>query len=379
MNRYNLDKQLKKLNTNPTAIPAGVRTRLDETYASLPEVAVERPQATSFSRIRKITATVAAASVLGVAIFASGFVSPVMADSIKKIPLFGSLFSSIESDIGLRTAGDLGLTSAGNSSIAYEDITLDVTETVFDGTRAAFLVNITAPNLKEGQYDNGKEVVQLSQAIDNITLHINGRGQDDPGSKLSGGLFYSAVGEAHPNMLLFEQVFDTGGSTASASMPDSFQAEVSVSLQGIDHEFKLEVPFHKTSHNIINIQPNVAQTMDDITVSISDISMTPLTTRLSTAITLGNKAELTEKEQKELRHISVAVFDDQGRQLPALNGEGVYEGNTLIFDRRYASTPGQTKFLVLKPFKVKDDFAESISEGQYIKELEMKVDLPVSE
>jgi hypothetical protein len=324
--------------------------------------------------IRRIISITAAAAVLGAALFSSGFVSPVMADSIKRIPFLGSIFSTMEADIGLRTAGKLGLTSAGNSEVSYEDVQLRVIETVFDGTRAAFLLEVTAPNLTAGQYDTGRKIVKLSDAIENITIQTSGAGEAGPNVAIN-GMYYSDIGDAHPNTLLFEHIIPNATSD-TAPQSDSFNAEVSVKQEGIEHVFKLDIAFHLTSQNIIHIKPNQSLTAGNTTFTLSELHVTPLTTRLSTAITFNDKLVLNKKESKKLGSISVAVFDDQGHQLPALNGEGTYEGTTLSFDSRYASTPGQSKFLTLKPFVIEDDFAEVVREKQFIKGLEMKIELP---
>lgn len=371
MNRYNLEQELKEAKPEIMPISPLVRSRLDETYASLSELPAPGSRRAVRPRLRKAISITAAAGILGIGIFASGFVSPVMADSLKKIPLVGSLFSSIEGDIGLRTAGDLGLATPVDSGVSLEDVKLEVTETVFDGSRAAFLVNITAPHLQNGQYDNGKKVVKLSNAIENVFFKIGGKSQGDPDSFLK-GLYYASAGASHPNMLVFEEVFDTSG---TASIPQSFNAEVFITLQGIDHEFKLEIPFKRTTDNIVNVKPNTALANKELTFSVAEIHTTPVTTRLSASLEMNGTRTLNEKQETRLHKIGVALFDDQGRQLTALNGEGTYEANRLVFDSLYASPPGQTKYLILKPFVIHDDFTENVRENQFIKELEMKIDL----
>ncbi|MFB0841624.1 DUF4179 domain-containing protein [Paenibacillus oleatilyticus] len=378
MERFNLEKELiklKKTNSADTVMSSLVRSRLDDTYAALPERPTQRISRPTRTRLRRTTTATAAAVILGAAFFASGLVSPVMADSIKSIPLIGSIFSSIQGDIGLRNAGDLGLAATVNRNVSYEDVKLEVSETVFDGSRAAFLVHVTAPNLKNGKYDNGKKLVKLSNAIQNVFFTVNGKRQGDPGSILKGG-GYMGAGEAHPDMLIFEEVLDTSG---GGSVPDSFNAEVTIILEGIDHEFKLDVPFRKTTDNIINVHPNAVVTKNEFTFSVTDLQVTPLTTRVNYSIALNNVQSLEqEDEYKKLRRVGIAAFDDQGRKLPELHGDGAYEGNRLNYDRRYASTLGTTKYLILKPFVIKDDFTENVKEDQYIKGLETKIELPAS-
>ncbi|MCP1307417.1 DUF5643 domain-containing protein [Paenibacillus tyrfis] len=119
-------------------------------------------------------------------------------------------------------------------------------------------------------------------------------------------------------------------------------------------------------------------TKNEFTFSVTDLQVTPLTTRVNYSIALNNVQSLEQEDEYKLRRFGIAIFDDQGRQLPALHGDGKYEGNRLNYDRRYASTSGTTKYLILKPFVIKDDFTENVKEDQYIKGLETRIELPAS-
>lgn len=373
----NIERLLRETGENKPEISELVRSRIDETLAALPATPAHvqpenetKPRARKRSRLRRAGFIAIASSLAAVTVFASGFVSPAMADSIKKIPLVGSLFSTIQADIGLTQAGKDGLVSQTNSSVSYQDVKLDVFETVYDGTRAAFLVRVNAPNLKEGKYDTGEDVVPLSSGIGNVFFEIDGRQQ-------AGGLFYSSAGETQPDVIVFEHVFEKAGQ--GDSLPDHFNAEVSISLEGIDHEFKLDVPFTKSTEDIVDFKPDAAiASNDQLTASVSDIHITPITTRISTSILMNGKKNLNLEEEEKLRKVGIALFDDQGRQLPALNGEGLYIDNRLDSDRLYGTTPGGTRYLVVRPFIIKDDFNEKVKESQFIEGLEMTIQLPLS-
>lgn len=268
--------------------------------------------------------------------------------------------------MGLRTAGNEGLTTPVNSSFAYQDVKFKVLETVYDGTRAAFLVHVTAPNLHQGMYDNGKDIVKLSSGVDNVFFDVNG-------SRPDSGLFYSSAGANEPDTLLFEQVLPTDH---TGVIPDQFDAKVKLTLQGMDHEFELTVPFTKSTTDTHNVQPNSTIENDLYKVTVNKAEVTPITTRLTASIALKGKETLSNKEEKQLREIRFAVYDDQGRQLTALSGEGMYEANQLNWESIYATTAKDVKYLVVKPFKVKDDFAEMVKDDQFIKGMEIKIQLP---
>jgi len=364
---YNIEKELKKLDNANAEMAPLVRERLNDTYDRIAKESkrAERPRA---GRKRRATAVAAAAGILGVGLFASAFISPAMAGTIKNIPVLGSLFSSIQSDIGLRAAGELGLTERVGAVTSYEDVKLEVSEAIYDGSRAAFLLTVQAPNLEQGIYSNGKKTMKLSDAFEQISFKVDDETPDVSNEFVGGGIFYGGAGEAHPNTLVFEQVLDSGA-------PDAFDAAVTFKLDGIDHEFTLEVPFRQTTGEGIELSPNLAVSSDDLTFTLSEVNVTPVTTRLKTSIAMDGKDALTTKEERRLLKIGVAVYDDQGRRLPALNGEGIIEGNRLVYDRLYATTPGAGEYLVVKPFVIEDDFAEDVKANQFLEGLETKVEL----
>lgn len=362
MDLSKLEVELKKYkSTENTSMSTLVRSRLDETYAALPERPAVQNERAPRQRLRKTASVAAATILLGATVFASGFVSPVMAKSLKQIPMVGSLFSSIEADLGLRAAGEQGLAAKVNAGVSYQDVKLDVTETVYDGTRAVFLLHVAAPNVKDGMFDTGKEAVKLSNAIDSIVFKVNGQEIN--------GVNYASAGAANPNLLVFENVLPAVDQNEATLIPDNFHAEVLVKLVGIDHEFILDVPFQKTTKDIINLNPTASQSSDQGSLTVSEVNVTPVTTRLVTTIKLGKPLS------EQLSHTRIAVYDDQGRQLPALNGEGTLEENSISFDGRFAST-GKTKYLIVKPFVYEDDFSEKVREDQFIEGLELKIDLP---
>lgn len=362
METFNDAKEFTKIESGRSEMSPLVRSRLDETYALIAGQA-QRAVLRKPSRSRRLALATTAAGILAVGLFASASLSPAMASSLKNIPVIGSIFSSIQGDTGLRLAGDLGLTSNVNRTVAYEDVKLDVTETLYDGHRAAFLLNVTAPNLENGTYNNGEKSMRLSQAVTNMTFAVNGKPQN-------GGIFYGSAGGAHPDTLVFEAIVDP------TAAPESFDATVTIALDGIDREFTVDIPFKQTTDTSVSLSPNTVATSDDYSFSVSDVWVTPITTRLTTSIALTDATTLSRKEERRLVKIGIAVFDDQGRRLTALNGDGMIEGNRLIFDRRYASQPGASKYLIVKPFVIKDDFAEDVGEDQFIQGLETKIELP---
>ncbi|MFC4101460.1 DUF4179 domain-containing protein [Paenibacillus xanthanilyticus] len=368
----NIEQELKKAGSVQSAIPPLVRARLDETYAKLGGNQAKRKGRTKWTGLRLMAASTAAAGILGIGVLATAFASPAMADSIRNLPVIGSIFSTLQ-DSGLRAAGEQGLFASVNREVSHEDVKLKVTETIYDGTRAAFLLTVDAPNLKEGVYDNGRKTMKLSSAIDQVSLTGESAGAAMSSLNDAGGLFYGGAGEAYPNTLVFEQVLPYANASEA---PDVFEASVTIKLDGIDHEFDVDIPFRKTTQAGVEIAPNAITENDDFRFQVANVDITDVTTRILTELEYKHASELTDKEQRRLTRVGIAVFDDQGRRLTALNGEGIVEGNKIVYDRRFATTSGLNGSLTVKPFNIEDDFAEEVEESQYLKGLEVTIELP---
>lgn len=372
MAAFNIERQLKKAGNEQPEVSPLVRARLDETYAMIGGTRKGRKSQTKWSKLRLATASAAAAGVLGVGVFAAASASPAMADSIRNLPVIGSVFSTLQGDSGLRAAGEQGLFASVNRAASHEDVKFTVTDTVYDGTRAAFLVTVDAPNLKEGVYDNGRRTMKLGSAIEQAVLTGGPNSVEMTPLDGADGLYFGDAGEEHPNTLVFEQVLPYA---KPSDAPDVLDTSVTLKLDGIDHAFTVNIPFRKTTDAGIESTPNLAAENDEFKLHVAEVDVTPVTTRILTSLEYKKATELTTKQERRLIRVGIAVFDDQGRRLAALNGEGTVEGNKIVYDRRFASTPGAIASLTLKPFVIEDDFAEDVEENQYLKELEVKVRL----
>lgn len=429
MNHFDLDRRLKAESNNQEEMSAKVRRRLDDTYASLLENTVEEPsvaqsgtrwkpvgrqvgpheerpsthkeadgmyagklykpagtqvitqmepaatqagtrQAAAPVRLwkRRSFRSAAAVAVLGAAIFGSGFVSPAMADSIRQIPLIGSLFSSLELDLGLRNAGENGLTTAVDEAAAFDQTTLRVQETIYDGSRAVLAFTVDAPWLKEGIYHYGKKEVKLSDAIEDIRF-ISGAS-----SQLQGVGQYWGAGEAHPNSIIFEQSVGE----AEAPLPDRFEATLEVKLAGIDKPFVVTVPFVRNTNDVVDLTPGAVQTVESLRFTVDRVTVTPITTTLQYSLEQLSGEPLDEAAQNELIYTNVAVYDDKGNLLHRLSGEGVFAGKKLQMNVSYASASGGLPAkLILKPFKNNDgEIPKKIDPRAFIPGLEHVIELP---
>ncbi|MEK4510063.1 DUF4179 domain-containing protein [Paenibacillus anaericanus] len=78
----------------------------------------------------------AAASILGVTLIASGFVSPAMADALKQIPVLGQIYSfwgENNGDPGVQQAEDF-ITNV-NQSVTHGKVTMNIPTLLFESRR----------------------------------------------------------------------------------------------------------------------------------------------------------------------------------------------------------------------------------------------------
>ncbi|MBT2292735.1 hypothetical protein J7E73_27110 [Paenibacillus albidus] len=69
-----------------------------------------------------------------------------------------------------------------------------------------------------------------------------------------------------------------------------------ITLQGMDQPFKLEVPFTKSVRNLVHLQPEAAATSGDLTLTINNLDITPLTTHVNYTLHQKSESTLTEAQ-----------------------------------------------------------------------------------
>lgn len=374
MDDFNLEKQLKACKESDAPISPLVRARLNEVYASIADSSSKTTRRKPWSWKGRTATAATAAAVLGIAVFVSGFVSPVMAQSIKSIPVIGSIFESVGQELGIQRAVDSGLFSTADSKVSYEDIKLNVTETVFDGERALFTLNVSSPYLKDGILKANGGEVELKNAIHDFNVKINGKEVGENG-------FYFGGVKEHPNTVILEQMFD---STSAADLPDSINAELSVTLEGIDHEFKLNVPLAKSTKDIVHLEPEQTLMNDSLSFTLSEVDITPITTNVVFSLSALGKTKLSDDEAMALMtDYQIAVYDDKGNQLSGLNGNSEMEnnenGNKTTSSFNFASAQQRPSYLIIKLFTPGENEAfpyTSVKDSQLIDGMSMKVDVP---
>ncbi|WP_172193672.1 DUF4179 domain-containing protein [Saccharibacillus qingshengii] len=378
-----LEAELNRTGRNRTPISPLVRTRLDETYASLPDSAAAKEtsaaaatmtgRSASSGRIeaahtrrrlgtglRRTAAVAASAFVLSAGLFASGFVSPAMADTIRDIPVIGSLFSKMEGDAGLRTAGERSQGMLVEASAAASDgVRMNVRETIFDGTRLAFAVDLTVPGIPNA----GK----LEEYMQSVNVNLDGIGDLD-------GVFYNT-----PE--------DKGGDTYGVLMNlplnadqirqlgDRFEGKVSISLVGQPQPLSVTVPFERIdAGRELHLSPGPSASDERYALIIDTLDVTASTVQLGTSLSLRDPAASIAEQEKWLLGSAYDIVDDQGQVLDVVGGEGSLEDGAMTYTSNYGADLSRAKFIVVKPY-IRAEGTDSGAEKIYLEKLALKIDL----
>ncbi|MFD2334534.1 DUF4179 domain-containing protein [Cohnella sp. GCM10020058] len=269
-----LEEQLKNCQSLlPDQLSDIVRSKLNETYQIIREtdnsISPIQKKTNLSININKWWISTAAAALLGVTLFASGFVSPAMADALKQIPVLGQIYSlwgENNLDPGLQQADDF-ITNV-NQSVTHGEVTMNIPTLLFDGTR--ILMNVTTPGNRLASEPNSMLSHANKGAVD--TLEILYKGQP-----LS---WDSEFMDDETASSLIVQVTNTTSVNQTVQFPDQFDLTVNVTLKGYDAPFQFVLPITKSTPATV-LTSEETKHHDNINLQISKLEITPITTQVS--------------------------------------------------------------------------------------------------
>ncbi|MCP1186009.1 DUF4179 domain-containing protein [Paenibacillus sp. 1781tsa1] len=351
-----LEEQLKSCQSLlPNQLSDVARSKMNETYQIIRETdnsvsSIERK--TKGSRtFNKWWVSTAAATILGVTLIASGFVSPAMADALKQIPVLGQIYSlwgKNNLDPGLQQAEDF-VTNV-NQSVTHGNVTMNIPTLLFDGTR--ILMNVTTPGNRLSSEPNSLSSDANRGAVD--TLEVLYKGQP-----LS---WNSDFMDGKNASSLIVQVTNTTGINQNVQFPDQFDLSVNVKLKGYDVPFQFVLPVTKTTPVTV-LTSEETKHHDNINLQISKLEITPITTQLS----IEYKTKPGQSIEKMLASIpsqykganggiitlQYDIVDEHGVQLKPIGSHPISESYNIRFEP-FKTLP---RTVTIKPYLV-------VSEGQ---------------
>jgi len=316
------------------------------------------------SHVKKYLGVTAAVAMIFSLIIVTGLISPTMAATMKEVPLLSSVFKFTR-DLGLHAADEKGLSTKLNTSVTHEGFTLNVTEVVYDGTRVAIGIE---RHHKEGE--NSKE--SLSDQMSNIEFLLNGEPLNHTNFS---GVFGQPSKDNNSAIFEFADLKNQGGN----HFPKQFNLTFSTTITGISEPFKMDIPVSDIG-NYVNLQPNISRKYKNNQFTIEQITLTPITTSITTRIALLDKSTSVDFREG----IRIEVYDEQGRELKLIHGNGRRETNKgnsdFIMDLRVHPFETLPKAITIKPYihLYDDEGSYQLDKNgdpiiQYIPELEITI------
>lgn len=354
MNPFDLDKELREIGkAHRSEVPDIIRRHQDEVYASLSDLPMStrsnQNQQQRSPKVRRLIAATAAAAMIGV--ISSAYVSPAMAESLRKIPLISSIFR-LADDLGLQTAGERGLVAEPNASVTHEGVTIRIPQVVYDGTRLSLAVKREGEGFTgaisdvEIMQDNNDTTYRYQKgAITDVEMLIDGTSIHDPSLSDKPGLIGKPTSD--PNVVLYELIGFSHSERHNQSLPDQFQLTAKISLEGIDAPYVFHVPVRKNTDQM-TVSSGEIREWNGLQITLEQLKFTPITTDLIVNL------ERTDKSGKLGDHnLLFEVWDDRRRELGRISGKGIYLDDRqqqqrleLMFDR-FEDAP---ESITIKPF-----------------------------
>ncbi|BCG61534.1 DUF4179 domain-containing protein [Paenibacillus sp. URB8-2] len=290
-------------------------------------------------RRRRSVWVIASATMALVLVFGSGFVSPVMADSLKQIPGMDSIFR-LAGDLGLRTADEKGMLTALNMETTHEGVTLEIPVIMFDGTRVSV-------GIERKEFGDKALPYSVQEQIKNVHLSIDGKDINSfapANTSNTIGPYIFPNENANSAILEFSDLRNQGGQ----AFPDEFELTMDITLTDVQEPFVIHIPVKKNTANNVVLTPSVQRTYGDISLSLEKVEFTPITTSITTRINFTGKSAKTFTQSP----IGYDILDADGNKLKFITGNGwnATGGDVLVTDSRFEPFKSLPEFITIKPY-----------------------------
>jgi hypothetical protein len=266
---------------------------------------------------------VSSAAVVSLCIIGSGFFSPTMAETLKKVPILSHIFETY-GDPGLKEANKLGLSTPVTQKATDQGITLMIRDILFDGTRLSIGYKEYSPDGLPG----------LDFSKPRFRMDVSGWDQQESGIEMVNKNEVRGVW----NLAWLE----------NSPLPDHFNLSMKVSQIGDKKgEWKFELPIQKIETPTKALTPMLTKKNKDIALTVQSVSLSPRGTDLQFR---------TVSPPNAVTNMFYQVTDDRGVPLLMLEGGGSNTeesgDTTYVFQNRYLFTPAKemTKYLLLRPY-----------------------------
>lgn len=339
--------------------------------------------------IKRAILVASAAAVLGGTVIGSGFVSPVMAATLKQIPVLGVLYEGTSED-AVKAAIEQGILSEPNLSLTHDGVTLKVADLLYDGTRLSFILEREGVDLpgtaspyisedatlignQDSEYVKSRKVAKEDQEKGYIEMpRILVDGQE---VAMGEGTFGDYPQQ--DNAYIVEL-------TKGLKLPDQFELTIQANVTQVNETFEFKIPVNVANPSIV-VKPDQATKSDGpFSYTVKQLDISPVSTRL----VLDSKGEVPASAEQTGDYSASMVYyelvDDQGNVLSPRKFEYFHSEPQTEYhiDQLYSPLNGTPKSITIKPFTLtvnpKDwsvigQDQDSVGDKTYLKDLEMTI------
>ncbi|RSK27203.1 DUF4179 domain-containing protein [Bacillus sp. HMF5848] len=279
------DKDIKDvIDKESLAIPSSFSQRIDDTLSALPSKKTKRRNPIIFGAIAAIVL------LMGV----SATVSDTFADTIKNIPFLGAIFEEI-GDSGLNQASKQGLATEVNETISTKNISITITDVIFDGTR------LSIAYVKQSNEEFAPDY--MNHFVEDLDIFIDGK------------LLHNLGMGIRAEQLDDHTIAGVVDINTEESLKESFT--LTLKMREIDEEkgnWKISIPIQKIGDGK-TILLHDQKEFNNTTWKLVKATLTPATTKISFNTILPIDA--VENNDWD---ISYQLLDDKGIQVRPLSG-----------------------------------------------------------
>lgn len=286
----------------------------------------------------RLAVSTAAIGFLGISLTFSAFLSPVMADTLGRLPVFQDIFR-LAGDLGLKTASETGLAQAVEISDAHEGYTLTASQVMYDGLRGSIALSLEEngqpaslfdPFARKDAEDGGHTDKGSFQTLN---LSING-------TPVQGGWDLGPGVNAGSAILTLNGLPDSG-SLGESVLPEQFEATLEFGLAGINDNFTLQIPVHKNTVNRM-LRPEAGNVSDGTGLEFVRAELSPLSTRVSLKV-----HNLTQED----RPLLFDMTDESGMELALITSQQSDKVNgTVQHDLLFEPLGDTERTVEIKPY-----------------------------
>lgn len=340
-------------------VPEVVRLRMDEAYGQLrsgnrgqrsgsrTSGSQTSGSQTRFRRGMKRAAGVAgAAAVCAALLLGSAFVSPAMAETLKRVPIVNSVIS-LMGDMGLRTAEQQGLVTSVDRRLTQGEVTINLSQTMYDGTRLVLVMN------REGADAGGETLSDWWDIKKNKTDRIASNVEFWVGGKPLNTAWSVKSGSENPNALIVT-MYDAD----RLGLPETFDLTVKMTIAKIGQTFEFEVPDVTRLSPAAVLTSSEIRSLDGLTLSVQKLTLTPATASLVLRIGGENgmdyRAMLDQLPDRYkltgFLNLEYDLVDEQGTIQTMLSGHGQDEDGVGYQTINYMPFDKLPDSLTVKPY-----------------------------